>query len=89
MLARRCKSLRCPQKSESLVCASLTEIPALCTVLLTSRLPNFRVVVMTKLTKAAIEGTTAGLDANGFLVVRKDDGTDTLIVAGGVRAAGS
>jgi BirA family biotin operon repressor/biotin-[acetyl-CoA-carboxylase] ligase len=36
-----------------------------------------------------IEGTTAGLDASGFLMVRKDDGTDTLIVAGGVRAAGS
>jgi BirA family biotin operon repressor/biotin-[acetyl-CoA-carboxylase] ligase len=36
-----------------------------------------------------IEGTTAGLDAAGFLIVRKDDGTDTLIVAGGVRAAGS
>ncbi len=36
-----------------------------------------------------VEGTTAGLDANGFLIVRKDDGTNTLIVAGGVRAAGS
>jgi BirA family transcriptional regulator, biotin operon repressor / biotin---[acetyl-CoA-carboxylase] ligase len=36
-----------------------------------------------------VEGTTAGLDADGFLVVRKDDGTDTLILAGGVRAAGS
>jgi BirA family transcriptional regulator, biotin operon repressor / biotin---[acetyl-CoA-carboxylase] ligase len=36
-----------------------------------------------------IEGTTAGLDPSGFLIVRKDDGTDTLIVAGGVRAAGS
>jgi BirA family biotin operon repressor/biotin-[acetyl-CoA-carboxylase] ligase len=36
-----------------------------------------------------IEGTTAGLDASGFLIVRKDDGMDTLIVAGGVRAAGS
>jgi len=36
-----------------------------------------------------IEGTSAGLDASGFLIVRKDDGTDTLIVAGGVRAAGS
>jgi BirA family biotin operon repressor/biotin-[acetyl-CoA-carboxylase] ligase len=36
-----------------------------------------------------IEGTTAGLDPDGFLVVRKDDGTDTLILAGGVRAAGS
>ena len=37
----------------------------------------------------AIEGVTAGLDASGFLIVRKDDGTDTLILAGGVRAAGS
>ena len=36
-----------------------------------------------------IEGTTAGLDPAGFLIVRKDDGTDTLIVAGGVRAARS
>ena len=36
-----------------------------------------------------IVGTTAGLDPAGFLIVRKDDGTDTLIVAGGVRAAGS
>lgn len=33
-----------------------------------------------------IEGTTAGLNSDGFLVVRKDDGTDTLILAGGVRA---
>jgi BirA family biotin operon repressor/biotin-[acetyl-CoA-carboxylase] ligase len=36
-----------------------------------------------------IEGVTAGLDPCGFLIVRKNDGTDTLIVAGGVRAAGS
>ena len=36
-----------------------------------------------------IEGTTAGLDPAGFLIVRKDDGTDTLILVGGVRAAGS
>ena len=36
-----------------------------------------------------IEGVTAGLDPSGFLIVRKDDGTDTLILAGGVRAAGS
>jgi len=36
-----------------------------------------------------VEGTTAGLDPAGFLIVRKDDGTDTLIVAGGVRAARS
>ncbi len=37
----------------------------------------------------AITGTTAGLDPAGFLIVRRDDGTDTLILAGGVRAAGS
>ena len=36
-----------------------------------------------------ISGTTAGLDQEGYLMVRKDDGTDTLILAGGVRAAGS
>ena len=36
-----------------------------------------------------ISGTTAGLDPAGFLIVRQDDGTDTLILAGGVRASGS
>jgi BirA family biotin operon repressor/biotin-[acetyl-CoA-carboxylase] ligase len=36
-----------------------------------------------------ITGTTAGLTDEGFLRVRKDDGTDTLILAGGVRAARS
>jgi BirA family biotin operon repressor/biotin-[acetyl-CoA-carboxylase] ligase len=34
-----------------------------------------------------LEGRTAGLDPSGFLIVRKDDGTEELIVAGGVRAA--
>jgi BirA family transcriptional regulator, biotin operon repressor / biotin---[acetyl-CoA-carboxylase] ligase len=36
-----------------------------------------------------VEGITAGLTAAGYLRVQKDDGTDTLIVAGGVRAAGA
>jgi BirA family biotin operon repressor/biotin-[acetyl-CoA-carboxylase] ligase len=36
-----------------------------------------------------VEGVTAGLNPEGFLIVRKDDGTDTVIYAGGVRAAGS
>jgi BirA family transcriptional regulator, biotin operon repressor / biotin---[acetyl-CoA-carboxylase] ligase len=36
-----------------------------------------------------IEGTTAGLNPDGYLILRRDDGTDTLILAGGVRAAGS
>jgi BirA family biotin operon repressor/biotin-[acetyl-CoA-carboxylase] ligase len=37
----------------------------------------------------SITGTTAGLDSAGFLKVRRDDGTDTLILAGGVRALSS
>jgi BirA family biotin operon repressor/biotin-[acetyl-CoA-carboxylase] ligase len=36
-----------------------------------------------------VHGVTAGLDPAGFLKVRQDDGTYTLILAGGVRAAGS
>jgi BirA family biotin operon repressor/biotin-[acetyl-CoA-carboxylase] ligase len=36
-----------------------------------------------------VYGVTAGLDPSGFLNVRQDDGTYTLILAGGVRAAGS
>jgi len=46
-----------------------------------------RVVVMQP--GGVVEGVTAGLNPSGYLVVRKDDGTDTLILAGGVRAAGS
>lgn len=34
-----------------------------------------------------IQGTTEGLDPSGFLVVRKDDGTRSTILAGGVRLA--
>ena len=34
-------------------------------------------------------GTTAGLNGAGFLVVRKDDGSDEIILAGGVRAVGA
>ena len=45
--------------------------------------------VTVDLPDGAIVGTTAGLDADGFLIVRKDDGTDTLVLAGGVRAIGS
>jgi BirA family biotin operon repressor/biotin-[acetyl-CoA-carboxylase] ligase len=36
-----------------------------------------------------LAGTTAGLNDAGFLVVRKDDGSDEIILAGGVRAAGA
>ena len=34
-----------------------------------------------------LEGTTDGLDASGFLFLRKNDGQRTLILAGGVRPA--
>ncbi|MBZ5591988.1 MAG: biotin--[acetyl-CoA-carboxylase] ligase [Acidobacteriia bacterium] len=36
---------------------------------------------------STLEGTTAGLDPSGFLIVRKDDGTESLVLAGGVRPA--
>jgi BirA family biotin operon repressor/biotin-[acetyl-CoA-carboxylase] ligase len=39
--------------------------------------------------EGTLEGTTVGLNPDGFLIVRRRDGTDTLVVAGGVRAARS
>jgi BirA family transcriptional regulator, biotin operon repressor / biotin---[acetyl-CoA-carboxylase] ligase len=36
---------------------------------------------------AILEGTTEGLDPSGFLILRKNDGQRTLILAGGVRPA--
>jgi hypothetical protein len=32
-----------------------------------------------------LRGTTAGLNDSGFLLLRGDDGTNSVIVAGGVR----
>jgi BirA family biotin operon repressor/biotin-[acetyl-CoA-carboxylase] ligase len=34
-----------------------------------------------------VTGTTAGLDPSGFLKLRADDGSESLILAGGVRPA--
>jgi nicotinate-nucleotide pyrophosphorylase len=45
--------------------------------------------VTVDLPDGTVAGTTAGLTPEGFLILRKDDGTDTLVIAGGVRAAGS
>jgi len=45
--------------------------------------------VTVDLPEGRIEGTTIGLNPDGYLIVRKPDGTDTLILAGGVRAARS
>jgi BirA family biotin operon repressor/biotin-[acetyl-CoA-carboxylase] ligase len=36
---------------------------------------------------SVLEGVTAGLDASGFLIVRKDDGSENVVLAGGVRPA--
>ncbi len=36
---------------------------------------------------SSVEGTTDGLDASGFLFLRRNDGQRTLILAGGVRPA--
>jgi len=32
-----------------------------------------------------LEGTTAGLNSSGFLILQADDGTKNVILAGGVR----
>jgi BirA family biotin operon repressor/biotin-[acetyl-CoA-carboxylase] ligase len=45
--------------------------------------------VEVQMPEGILEGTTIGLNSDGFLIVRRRDGTDTLIVAGGVRAARS
>jgi BirA family biotin operon repressor/biotin-[acetyl-CoA-carboxylase] ligase len=42
--------------------------------------------VQVELTEGTVTGTTAGLDPSGFLKVRSDDGSEVLIVTGGVRA---
>src|SRR3954451_4914514 len=39
--------------------------------------------VIVHLPDGIIQGTTAGLNPDGYLIVRKDDGTDSLILAGG------
>jgi BirA family biotin operon repressor/biotin-[acetyl-CoA-carboxylase] ligase len=45
--------------------------------------------VEVQLPEGILEGITVGLNSDGYLIVRRRDGTDTLIVAGGVRAARS
>jgi len=42
--------------------------------------------VEVELPDGVVRGVTAGLDAQGFLHVRRDDGKDVTILAGGVRA---
>jgi BirA family biotin operon repressor/biotin-[acetyl-CoA-carboxylase] ligase len=42
--------------------------------------------VRVALPEGILEGTTAGLDPSGFLIVRREDGSEALVLAGGVRA---
>jgi BirA family biotin operon repressor/biotin-[acetyl-CoA-carboxylase] ligase len=42
--------------------------------------------VQVTLPDGIVEGVTAGLNPDGLLIVRQDDGIETLILAGGVRA---
>jgi len=52
-----------------------------------SRRSSFARDMRVKVDKGAsmLEGTTAGLDPSGFLIVRRDDGSKELVFAGGVR----
>jgi BirA family biotin operon repressor/biotin-[acetyl-CoA-carboxylase] ligase len=43
--------------------------------------------VVVDLPEGSVEGTTDGLDASGFLLLRRDNGERTVILAGGVRPA--
>jgi BirA family biotin operon repressor/biotin-[acetyl-CoA-carboxylase] ligase len=87
------------QSREALVLALLPAVESYCRMLVeggkesilklfyraSSYAHGKRVVV--EAVDGTIEGTTAGLDASGFLMVEQDDGSKRLIVAGGVRAA--
>jgi BirA family transcriptional regulator, biotin operon repressor / biotin---[acetyl-CoA-carboxylase] ligase len=82
---------------EDLLVALLEEIDACCKILTTEGAPAILQLftrhssyaqgrrVRVERDGAIIEGTTRGVDASGFLVVREDNGKETTILAGGVR----
>jgi BirA family biotin operon repressor/biotin-[acetyl-CoA-carboxylase] ligase len=88
-----------PQSREQVLVALLPAVESFCRMLVTggkdavlnmfykssSYARGKRVVV--EAVDGMVEGTTAGLDPSGFLVIEQDDGTKRLILAGGVRAA--
>jgi BirA family transcriptional regulator, biotin operon repressor / biotin---[acetyl-CoA-carboxylase] ligase len=88
-----------PQSREELLIALLPSVESFCRMLVSGgkeailnmfyRCSSYargrRVIV--EAVDGIIEGTTAGLDPSGFLMIEQDDGTKRLILAGGVRAA--
>lgn len=82
---------------EDLLVTLLEEIDACCRILTTEGPPAILELfarhssyahgrrVRVERDGAIIEGTTCGVDASGFLVVREDNGKETTILAGGVR----
>ena len=90
-----------PQSREELIIKLLPAVESFCRMLVdggkesilnlfyraSSYASGKRVIV--EAVDGTIEGTTAGLDPSGFLMIEQDDGTRRLIVAGGVRAAGA
>lgn len=82
---------------EDLLVTLLEEIDACCKILTTEGSPAILELftrhssyaqgrrVRVERDGAIIEGTTCGVDASGFLVVREDNGKETTILAGGVR----
>jgi BirA family biotin operon repressor/biotin-[acetyl-CoA-carboxylase] ligase len=88
-----------PQSREQVLVALLPAVESFCRMLVTggkdavlnmfykssSYARGKRVVV--EAVDGIVEGTTAGLDPSGFLMIEQDDGTRRLILAGGVRAA--
>jgi len=82
---------------EDLLVALLEEIDACCKILVTEGSPAILELftrhssyaqgrrVRVERDGAPIEGTTCGVDASGFLVVREDSGKETTVLAGGVR----
>jgi BirA family biotin operon repressor/biotin-[acetyl-CoA-carboxylase] ligase len=88
-----------PESREEILIALLPSVESFCRMLVTGGkeaiLSQFyrsssyargkRVIV--EAVDGVVEGTTAGLDPSGFLMIEQDDGTRRLILAGGVRAA--
>jgi BirA family biotin operon repressor/biotin-[acetyl-CoA-carboxylase] ligase len=82
---------------EDLLVALLEEIDVCCKILTTKGAPAILELftrhssyaqgrrVCVEREGAIIQGTTCGVDASGFLVVREDNGRETTILAGGVR----
>lgn len=89
------------QSREALLCHLLQAVDSFCKMLIdggrdpilqqferrSSYVRGKRVIV--RLGESVLTGMTAGLTESGFLMLRKDDGIIEIVLAGGVRAAGT